>query len=75
MVVRFPFFGDNPLYVDRNNDGLVDKIWIIPGRFAIKSSQQEFYRSRDFYSNMSRFEKADADFREQIARFKPYLQK
>ncbi len=60
-------------YTDNDNDGNVDNIFRTDNPFVRGSYPRTFERDKHLKQYPSLFEKADRDFRQQIKRFKPFL--
>jgi len=71
-VFRYSVFSPSKAYTDKNNDGKVDTLFIFPhlGRGAHETYLQ---RDKDYDGHPSEFQNADIDFRIQIKRFKPFI--
>lgn len=75
-IERFSFFPRG--YTDDRGDGKVDRISRHPHLFARGSSTKdvkELYRTKDLGQYPEVFESADQDFREQMERFQPLIEK
>ncbi len=76
-VVRVSPFShiDYVSYTAKGRDEKVDRVFQSSGPFVRTSRSGSYLRENHFAKYPDVFEKADRDFREQIARFKPYLKR
>jgi hypothetical protein len=60
-------------YTDKDNDGEVDRIYLGDNPFVRGSHSKSYYREEDLAKYPQVFQRADEDFRKQIKRFKPHI--
>ncbi len=66
-------FGNTRFYTDEDGDEKVDRIFKASHPFVRGSHSRAFYRDKHLEQYPQIFERADQDFREQMKRFKPYI--
>lgn len=71
-INRYPF-GDIRFYTDKDGDGNVDSIFQGSNLFVRGSHSRSFERDKHLKQYPAVFQDADRDFRQQMQRFKPYI--
>ena len=66
-------FGNTRFYTDKEGDGKVDRVFQGSNPFARGSHSRAFHRDKHLEQYPQVFERADQDFRQQMKRFKPYI--
>ena len=72
-VVRYSALKGYRSYTDKNDDGIVDEVFTDPPLLARGGHSRSFYRDEHLNQYPKIFHEADLDFRKQIKRFKPYI--
>ena len=72
-VNRYYIFGGSKFYWDANGDGLVDTIYIFPHVRMGGDYYKKFEREKHLSSKPELFEEVDREFKGQLERFKPLL--